>query len=210
MKKGSKMTEEQKKRVGLGHKGIRVTENTKRKLSLKLKGKKKPPRTKEHAQKIGDANRGRKASEESRKKMSLFQKGKIPWNLGKKTGPRSNEIKKKISISNTGQIRESMRGSKNHRWRGGISSENVKLRGSPEYKFWRRECLRRDNFTCKKSGQYGGELRVHHINNFADFPELIFIIDNGITLSKKSHTDFHKIYGNKNNTREQLDKFLKS
>ena len=60
----------------------------------------------------------------------------------------------------------------------------------------------------KKTGISGGELVVHHINNFADFPELRTAIDNGITLSKKAHQDFHKIYGVRNNTKEQLEEFL--
>jgi len=37
-----------------------------------------------------------------------------------------------------------------------------------------------------------------------------FAIDNGITLSKKSHKEFHDKYGQENNTREQLIQFLES
>jgi len=51
-------------------------------------------------------------------------------------------------------------------------------------------------------------LVAHHIQNFAQFPELRFAIDNGITLSKQAHNEFHKRYGRKNNNREQLDEFL--
>ena len=35
-----------------------------------------------------------------------------------------------------------------------------------------------------------------------------FAIDNGITLSEKAHREFHKKYGTKNNTKEQLEEFL--
>ena len=31
--------------------------------------------------------------------MSISLKGKVPWNKGKKTGPRSEETKQKISLS---------------------------------------------------------------------------------------------------------------
>ena len=31
---------------------------------------------------------------------------------------------------------------------------------------------------------------------------------NGITLNDKAHKEFHKKYGNKNNTKEQLEEFL--
>lgn len=75
-------------------------------------------------------------------------------------------------------------------------------------KLWKKACLERDNFTCQKTKQRGGKLRVHHINNFADFPELRTAINNGITLSEKSHKEFHQIYGVSNNTKEQLEEFL--
>lgn len=90
----------------------------------------------------------------------------------------------------------------------GITPENKLIRNSIEYKLWRKSCFERDNFTCQKTGISGGNLVVHHINNFSDKIELRFAIDNGITLSKKSHNEFHKKYGNKNNTKEQLVEFF--
>jgi len=37
-------------------------------------------------------------------------------------------------------------------------------------------------------------MEVHHILNFSEHPELRFAIDNGITLSQKSHREFHKLH----------------
>jgi len=61
----------------------------------------------------------------------------------------------------------------------------------------------------KSLGKQGGYLHPHHIKNFAEYPELRFAIDNGITFRKGCHEEFHKIYGRTHNTREQLDEFLK-
>jgi len=93
-------------------------------------------------------------------------------------------------------------------WKGGITNENHKIRTSTEYKLWVKSCMERDNWTCQKTGVSGGRLQVHHINNFADYPLLRTSIENGITLSYKSHREFHKKYGVKNNTKEQLLEFL--
>lgn len=100
------------------------------------------------------------------------------------------------------------KGNKNFAWRGGVNSTNDTIRKSIEYKLWRKSCFERDNYTCQKTDISGGKLVVHHINNFADYPELRFAIDNGITLSEKAHREFHKIYGTRNNTLEQLNEFL--
>jgi 5-methylcytosine-specific restriction endonuclease McrA len=93
-------------------------------------------------------------------------------------------------------------------WKGGKTSEIRKLRASLEYELWRESVFIRDNYTCQKTSQKGGRLVAHHINNFADFPELRTSIQNGITLSEKVHKEFHKKYGVKNNTKEQLEEFL--
>lgn len=124
-----------------------------------------------------------------------FREGFTPWNKGK-TGVFSKETLQKMS------------GSNNHLWRGGITPINVAIRMSLEYKLWRDACFARDGYTCQKTGEHSDKLIVHHILNFSSHPELRFSIDNGITLSRKVHNEFHKKYGQKNNNREQLEEFL--
>lgn len=167
-------------------------------------------------------NKGKKGLQKA------WNKGKkgvmpIPWNKGTKgivkgfwKGKKfSDDYKKKLSDSHignagfwTGKHRLNMMGEKHFAWKGGVASENMKIRNSLEIKLWRKAIFERDNFTCQKTGIKGGELIVHHINNFAEFPELRTAINNGITLSKESHKEFHDKYGRRNNTREQLEEFL--
>lgn len=116
-----------------------------------------------------------------------FKKGQSPWNKGKK-----NFILPE----------------KHWNWKGGITPENHKIRMSFEMKYWRKSVFARDIFTCQKCWQVGGKIQAHHINNFADFSELRTSIENGITFCKEHHKEFHKIYGKKNNTKEQLREFL--
>ncbi len=158
---------------------------------------------------------GRKYSPETIKKMSEARKGKPGTNKGKKFSEEHiknmslSRLGKKASIETRKKMSNSRLGEKNPAWKGGVTPENDRIRHSLEVEYWKKVCLERDNYTCQKTGQIGGQLEVHHINNFADFPELRTSIENGITLSKKAHLNFHKIYGKRNNTREQLEEFLR-
>ena len=80
---------------------------------------------------------------------------------------------------------------------------------SPLWQKKRLQVFDRDNWTCQKYKIRGGKLHPHHIQNFAEHPELRFEVSNGITLSEKAHREFHKKYGKSNNTLEQLLDFLK-
>jgi hypothetical protein len=122
----------------------------------------------------------------------------------------SEEVKKKISETEkkSGHKPIPMYGVDNWNWKGGITPLNEKIRKSLEIKLWKKSCLSRDMFTCKKCLLVGGKLEVHHINNFADFPELRTSIENGITFCRKCHIRFHSLYGRRNNTREQLITYL--
>lgn len=137
---------------------------------------------------ISTLHKGRILSEEHKKNISKSKKGQIPYNKGKK--------------------RPEISGEKSHFWKGGVTPINAKIRESLDSKLWKRNCLERDNWTCKKTGQVGGKLVVHHISNFSNNTELRFDVSNGITLSRESHREFHRKYGIKNNTKEQLEEFI--
>jgi len=159
----------------------KLSEETKKKLSIAFKGKKRPPFSEEHRRKLSEAKKG----------------GKCYW-YGKH---RSEEIKKKMS--------EAEMGEKNHNWQGGISSESTRIRMGIDWRLWREAVFARDNWTCQKCKKKGGKLTPHHIQNFAQYPELRFAIDNGITFCEKCHRIFHRQFGIKNNNIEQIKLFLK-
>ena len=184
-------------------------------------GRKKAP---DHIRKISESLKGNTNS-----------KGKPKWNKGMTGFPaRSEETKKKISLANTGKVRtlearekirkartgskssvetrlkqsESTRGSKGNAWKGGVTEKNRSARNGLEFKLWREAVFKRDGWKCKKCKKPGGYLHPHHIFNFSTFINLRFAIDNGITMCKDCHMEFHRIFGKKNNTKDQLDDFL--
>ena len=120
---------------------------------------------------------------------------------------RINKIGKKFTNEHRIKLSLSKKGKDNPSWLGGVSDVNKRIRNSVEYKLWRESVFIRDDYTCQKTKKRGERLHPHHILNFSEHPELRFAIDNGITLSEKSHKEFHKIYGERNNTKEQLKEF---
>jgi 5-methylcytosine-specific restriction endonuclease McrA len=153
--------------------------------------------------------KGFKMSEETKQKIhdTMVKKGIKPKTTGAKR-IWTDASRKKVSDAQKGKKHPDFSKENHWNWQGGKTPENHRIRMCLETKMWRRACFERDNFTCQKTGQRGGRLVVHHINNFADFPELRTAIDNGITLSKEAHIKFHHIYGIRNNTKEQLLEFL--
>jgi len=173
-----------KKKISLALTGIHRSEKTKKIMSKAHKGKSSGMLGKHH-------------TEETKKKLS---KNNTRYWFGKKRPPLSKEQRRKMS--------EVKRGEKSSFWKGGISLKNRRIRAGIEFRLWREAVFARDNWTCQKYQIKGYKLVPHHIQNFSQFPELRFAIDNGITLSDKAHQEFHKKYGKKDNTREQLEEFL--
>ena len=115
--------------------------------------------------------------------------------------------KRCLGRANGRRSQEDMQGDKNPNWKGGIETENHKVRTSLEYEDWRKQIFKRDDYACQACKQRGTILNAHHINAFNGSPELRIKIDNGITLCEKCHRNFHHQYGN-NCTRDQLNEFI--
>jgi len=175
---------------------IRTEEsNRKRSETMKRKGIRPP------------SNEGKPHTEESKRKMSLLSKGKPKTEEHRRKNSEGHKGKK-LSEETRRKQSESHKGEKSYLYKGGITPINKAIRKGIESRLWREAVFARDNWTCQKYGTIGGKLCSHHIQNFAQFSELRFAIDNGITFSKKAHEEFHKKFGHKNNTREQIEEFL--
>lgn len=106
-----------------------------------------------------------------------FNKGQIPWNKGIKM---PEEMCEKMRVPKP----NAPRGETHARWRGGISSENTKIRNSKECREWAIKVKERDNYICTNCGKRGGDLISDHIKPFCFFPELRFDLSNGRTFCK--------------------------
>jgi len=151
-----------------------------------------------HITNSGSFKKGHKHNSEVIKKLKKSLKERVSPRKGVKL---SAEQKKKMKFFEKGHLP----------WNKGLGDktpENKRIWRSIEMRLWREAVFTRDNYTCQKCEQHGGTLRPHHIFNFATYLDLRFDITNGITLCDKCHQAFHKKYGNRNNTKEQLEEFI--
>ena len=174
--------------------GFKQSEEHKRKLSKTRIGR---LHSEESKRKVSEGNKGKRRSEEFKiKRSEKFKKiGIGKWMKGKK---HSKKTKMKMT--------EAHKGEKNSFWKGGITPIHLLIRVSSKYNEWRLEVFKKDNFTCQRCGEIGGDLEAHHKKSFSKLfaearkymPLLIpydaamiysplWNIDNGKTLCLKCH-----------------------
>jgi len=126
-------------------------------MKEKMSGERNPAKRSEVKIKISLKRKGNSGrlgllhSEKTKKRISEAHKGKKkPW-AGKFI---TDEGRRKIS--------ENMKGERNRLWKGGVSSLYAKIRNLFEYRQWRSDIFRRDDFTCQICGIRGGCLEVDH------------------------------------------------
>lgn len=85
-----------------------------------------------------------------------------------------------------------MKGENHYNWQGGKSEQRHLDMSSREYKEWRHQVFKKDNYTCQACGdKKGGNLRAHHKKHYSEFPDLKHDVDNGITLCESCHIKVH-------------------
>jgi len=153
--------------MSLARMGIVYSSETKEKMSLAKKGKKRSgnPKKWKHS---------KETAEKLRRKM-LGRKHSEVYRIN-----QSNGQKKRIANGN------------HNFWKGGITEENLKLREGIEYRLWRESVFARDNWTCQRCGKRGGDLEAHHIKPVRLYPDLATSIENGTTLCPLCHSEVDK------------------
>lgn len=163
---GKKASLETKLKMSKSHKGINTW----------IKGRKL---SEEHKLKIKIGNLGKRISEETRAKMKIAAVKRNPaqWISGDKSPFKRPEVILKIS------------GENNHRWLKDRSLiKHPEDRNNPEYKRWRLNIYRRDNFKCRINNcDCSGRIIAHHILSFTYHSELRYDVNNGITLCLAHH-----------------------
>ena len=164
--------------------GHRISEETKRKISETLKGRKLPPWTDEHRRNTSKSHKGKESgfkgkhhTEEAKRKLSEAKRGRPRLDLRGSGNPMwgkklSLKTKQKISKALKGRkftkehrrkISEAQCGENGHNWKGGLKAVHERIRDSWKYREWRKKCFIRDDYTCRECGARGGYIEVHHI-----------------------------------------------
>jgi hypothetical protein len=108
--------------------------------------------------------------------------------------------------------KERMSGSNHPMWNENLTDDDRVLRRTKKdenglnHSLWRLEIFEKYKYKCYLSNRKGS-LNAHHLNSYHWDVENRFNVDNGICILKSLHKLFHKLYGSKNNTKEQFKEF---
>lgn len=118
----------------------------------------------------------------SKQCLSIVRKKQMTGNNFAKGNKLTDEHKKKIAEF----ISRTRSGENNPNWKGGVKRQYKILYGSKMYKEWRKAVFERDNFTCQWCGEKK-YIEAHHVKEWANYPDLRFVVNNGLTLCKTCH-----------------------
>ena len=177
--------------------GKKMSEETKEKMRQAKLGKKRKSFTEEHKAKL------RKILDMGR--IKVIKRNTLPDRYCIDCGVLINRANKNERCGDCNREYLKDYRKKNNLYK---SREYHLIRESNQFKNWRNQVFKRDNYTCKKCGSAGVELHPHHILNFSKHKDKRFDVFNGITLCVKCHKEFHKVYGIRNNNEEQIKEYL--
>lgn len=119
--------------------------------------------------------------------MSRVLKGNT--NGFKKGQPSPRKGKKSSKPAWNKGLKGSMTGDKSPRWIHDRTKVKLETeRNSPLHKQWSKSVKSRDGWKCKISNSdCKGKIVAHHILPWRDYPELRYILNNGISLCETHH-----------------------
>lgn len=180
-------------RLGNGHlrKGVSATWN----IGL--------VRSKETRQKNGLANLGREPPNKGQGDIQLTCKV-----CGKTITTKPYYHKHTCSGTCKNRYMSMLRGKDHWNYKGETAGFRQRRRGWIQYKEWRAEVLKRDNYICLGCKTRSGPFTAHHLYSFAVYPEHRYDVSNGVTLCWPCHWAFHRASGHKNTTPEMFHEWL--
>ena len=146
---------------------------------------------------------------------SLRHTGENNPMFGKESNKKGKTYEELYGIEKANQLKEKISGENSPNRNPNLTDEEREFDRSldPEYKEWSYKIKERDNFKCVIPGCNNHDLESHHLDNWNDFPDSRYDIDNGVTLCEEHHTSangysFHTLYGIKGNVKEQFIEWI--
>lgn len=158
MKKGTKMTAEQRQRVSDGRKGV--------------------PSYKKYLLKSGIGEKFCEAC------AGIY---KCDTRIGDKRWRKQRFCSKGCALVGNKRTMGMFLGELNPGWRGGITAVNMLIRSSTRMNEWRKAVFERDNYICVLCGTRGVPFHADHIKEFSNYSDLRFELSNGRTLCVPCH-----------------------
>lgn len=93
--------------------------------------------------------------------------------------------------------RDAVRGKNHPRFNPNVSNEDrTKREDKIKLSVWAKAVKTRDNWKCVVCGKSKPtKLEAHHLDSYLAHKDSRFEVNNGVTLCRSHHTDFHKKYG---------------
>ncbi len=159
-----------------------------------MEGKKHAPEAIEKMRQV-QAERGNDPAERKRRSERARTLGYGKWMTGRKlprdvvAKMRTGTMKAKKLTEDTGATQVAHFMSKHHNRKHFAENPRSKDPDIREkhnsdwrYKEWRTAVFQRDDYTCQVCQKRGGSLHAHHVKGWAKFPELRYVVGNGLTV----------------------------